>query len=143
MTLDSDLRPSARPTTRSVARSLTVWAVPAIALITGLAATITWWVVLQNDVLDSERRQFAEVAARIVARIDERMVMTEQMIVGIAAIVGMDAGGSQFRDWGEYITRLSLDSERDLPPTAGFIPRIERAALGRHEQQQRAAGNAN
>jgi hypothetical protein len=93
----------------ALTKSLAVCAVPGIVLGIGLAAMLTWWRIRQRDVRESEARRFADIAGRIAAQVDEGILVCEQIVVGIAAIAGIDTQRSRSIDWGEYITRISRE----------------------------------
>jgi len=94
------MTPSSRPRS-ALTKILAVCAVPGIVLGIGLTAMFTWWSIRQSDVRESEAQRFAGIAGRIAAQVDEGILVREQIVVGIAAIAGIDTQRSRSIDWGE------------------------------------------
>lgn len=133
--------PSPKLDTPSLARLVTPLALPGSVLLIGLIATLTWWSIQLAELGITETRRFNEIAGRVATQVEEHMLMRENLVVGVAAIAAMNPDRVQTLDWGDYVIRMSRDTNRDLAPTFAFMPKVERSDLARHERQVRASGH--
>lgn len=114
--------------------------VPPLVLAIGLALTAGWSVLERHEEFDGEARRFEEISAHVAERIDERLMIGEQILLDVASFAGMNPKAAEVLDWREYMSRISLDGERDLGRSIGFLPRITNRDLARHELERQRAG---